>query len=52
MHHARHINHAGEAIGKGNPQTESRKGLNCRYTPRRAGCDLRGQGSGRIFIGC
>jgi hypothetical protein len=51
MHHARHIYHSGEAIGKRNPQPETRKNLDRSYTPRRPGRDLRSYGSGRIFAG-
>lgn len=42
MHQARHIDCSGEAIGKGNPQAELRKGFDGSDAPRRPGNDLAG----------
>jgi hypothetical protein len=42
MNHTRHIDRPSEAIGKRNPQPETRKGFDFDDTPRRPGRDLIG----------
>ena len=49
---ARKIDSAGETIGEGDAQPESREGFDRSDAPRRPGGDLGIQGSGRIFAGC
>ena len=40
VHHARHIDHSCQAIGKYNPQLELWQSFNRGHAPRRAGCNL------------
>jgi hypothetical protein len=42
MHHARHIDHPGEAIRKRDPKPKARQGFNLGYTPGRPWCDILG----------